>query len=206
MGQTQPGLSWQTVTKNYTSQNPWVLVWTTFPRGDSDSPWGSRTCVGFAAGVKGLPAWGRPRQHLGQVPTWSSCLAVSVPEHNTCCPRNPRRPGRGERWSVGDAGGRTGPREDAASGRGTEAQEARAGSSWVPAGRGRSATGSVFLAPPPPTDVPWTPQVGHFLPIRRVLPPCCFLPTCSQRATCLAPAGVLICSWPAVNVKIISSL
>ena len=101
MGQTQPGLSWQTVTKNYTSQNPWVLVWTTFPRGDSASPWGSRTCVGFAAGVKGLPAWGRPRQHLGQVPTWSSCLAVSVPERNTCCPWNPRRPGRGERWSVG---------------------------------------------------------------------------------------------------------
>ena len=83
------------VRKNYTSQNPWVLLRTTFPRGDSDSPWGSRTCVGFAAGVKGLPAWGRPRQHLGQVPTWSSCLAVAVPEHTTCCPRNPRRPGRG---------------------------------------------------------------------------------------------------------------
>lgn len=26
---------------------------------------------------------------------------MSVPEHNTCCPRNPRRPGRGERRSVG---------------------------------------------------------------------------------------------------------
>ena len=53
-----------------------------------------------------------------------------------------------------DAGGRTGPREDAASGRGAEAQEARAGSSWVPAGRGRGTTASVFLAPPPPTDMP----------------------------------------------------
>lgn len=174
-------------------------MWTTFPRGDSDSP--EVGLRGFCRWREGLPAWGRPRQHLGH---------KSLPEAAVwpCQFRSITLAARGTPGGLGEAAG-VGGMQEGGPGLGRMLRRGRRAEAQRRERVLRGCRRAVGGAPP---ALSWHHRLPQMCPRRLESStnshspgsaPCCFLRPV-WRDTCAAPAGVLICSGPAVNVQIIS--